>query len=705
MRTRLMCLIAVAGILVAGALLPQTADARPLTVQDYYRLITVQAPAMSPDGRWVAFIRTAIAEAENRRQSEVWIVPADGSAAARRVSDPALNATGPRWSPDGRLLAFSGRRRGTVPQDEGGGSIWFIRADRLDEPAFHIGGVEGAPIFSPDNKWIAFTKPVAKPRPPQYANDDERLINERFKGRAYEWLGYRFDQRGYLPDPRDANATPADELFVVAREGGDARQLTHLNVNVNGATWRQDSGAIAFVANEFQRDEYTYGRADLWTVALDGRTTRVTNDGYDHSSPAWSPDGRRVAARRQLGLSAVIAAKQDHGAPTDVVAFAIDGSSPPRMTNLTADWDLLPGAPGWSPDGQSVYFSAGIGGNEHLVRVPSTGGAVEQVTTGERQLAGFSPSARWETMAYVGGDSTHPDELFTSAIDGRNERKLTTFNDAFVKDVEPAPADRILYHSKDGTPIEGWVLKPRGYDPARAWPLILVMHGGPHGAYGNDFSFEHQLFAANGYLVVYTNPRGSTNYGEKFLWATWGGWGNLDFEDVMAGVDYAKTKYTVDEKRLGVTGYSYGGFLTNWVIGHTTRFVAAISGAGISNWISDYGTADIPRTKESEFFGPPWDPRAKEILRKQSPIEYVASVKTPTLFLDGESDARVPIAEAEQMYTALRKLRVPARMVRYPDSYHGGWSPWNTVHRYHEELQWWRRYLDTAKTTSSAVQD
>jgi dipeptidyl aminopeptidase/acylaminoacyl peptidase len=228
------------------------------------------------------------------------------------------------------------------------------------------------------------------------------------------------------------------------------------------------------------------------------------------------------------------------------------------------------------------------------------------------------------------------------------------------------------------------------------------MHGGPHGAYGNDFSFEHQLFAANGYLVVYTNPRGSTNYGERFLWATWGGWGNLDFEDVMAGVDYAKTKYSVDEKRLGVTGYSYGGFLTNWVIGHTTRFVAAISGAGISNWISDYGTADIPRTKESEFFGPPWDPRAKEILRKQSPIEYVASVKTPTLFLDGESDARVPIAEAEQMYTALRKLRVPARMVRYPDSYHGGWSPWNTVHRYHEELQWWRRYLDTAKTTSSA---
>jgi dipeptidyl aminopeptidase/acylaminoacyl peptidase len=305
-------------------------------------------------------------------------------------------------------------------------------------------------------------------------------------------------------------------------------------------------------------------------------------------------------------------------------------------------------------------------------------------------------------IAYVGTDSARPEELFVSAIDGKNEKRLTSFNDAFVKDAEPIAADRIQYKSKDGTPIEVWVLKQRGYDPARTWPLILAMHGGPHGAYGNDFSFEHQLFAANGYLVVYTNPRGSTNYGEKFLWATWGGWGNLDFEDVMGGVEYAKAHYRVDEKRMGITGYSYGGFLTNWVIGHTPQFAAAISGAGIANWISDYGTSDIPRTKESEFLGPPWDPKAHEILRKQSPIEYVANVRTPTLFVDGESDVRVPIAEAEQMYTALRKQHVPARMVRYPDSYHGGWSPWNTVHRYNEELKWWRRWLEAAKSTSSA---
>jgi dipeptidyl aminopeptidase/acylaminoacyl peptidase len=445
-----------------------------------------------------------------------------------------------------------------------------------------------------------------------------------------------------------------------------------MTVNVNGPAWRPDSAALAFTANEFQRDEYTYARADLWTVSLDGKTTRLTNDGYDHNSPAWSTDGRTIAVRRELGLSAVIAAKQTHGAPTDIVTIAASGGTP---VNITADWDLLPSAPSWSPDGRYVYFGGGIGGSDHLFRASASTSRVEQITTGERHLAGFSPSSRWDSMAYLGGDSAHPEEVFVSSSDGRAEKKLTMFNDAFVKEIEAVTADHILFPSKDGTQIEGWVLKPRGYDPSRAWPLILTMHGGPHGAYGNDFSFEHQLFAANGYLVVYTNPRGSTNYGEKFLWATWGGWGNLDFEDVMAGVDYAKSKYTVDEKRMGVTGYSYGGFLTNWVIGHTSRFAAAISGAGISNWISDYGTSDIPRTKESEFMGPPWDPNAHEILRKQSPIEYVANVKTPTLFVDGESDARVPIEEAEQMYVALRKLRVPARMVRYPDTYHGGWSP------------------------------
>ena len=237
-RSRLQTLAVFAAIL-AWALLPAPLSARQLTLEDYYRIVTVQSPVMSPDGRWVAFIRTTINEAENRRQGELWIVPADGSAPARRLSDPALNASGPRWSLDGQLLAFTGRRRG-APADEEGGSIWFLRADRLDEPAAHIRGVEGTPVFSPDNKWIAFTKRIAKPKAPQYATDAERVIGERFKGKAYEWIGYRFDQRGYLPDPRDPEATPPEELFVVAREGGEPQVEAALRELLEAAGLRSD---------------------------------------------------------------------------------------------------------------------------------------------------------------------------------------------------------------------------------------------------------------------------------------------------------------------------------------------------------------------------------------------------------------------------------------------------------------------------------
>ncbi len=264
-----------------------------------------------------------------------------------------------------------------------------------------------------------------------------------------------------------------------------------------------------------------------------------------------------------------------------------------------------------------------------------------------------------------------------------------------------AAARSIRYPSQDGTEIEGFVLLPDGYDAAKGpYPLILAIHGGPHGAYGYDFDFELQLFAQQGYVVVFTNPRGSTGYGESFLWATWGGgWGNLDSEDVLAAVDFVRSHYAIDSKRMGVTGYSYGGFLTNWIVTHDPRFAAAITGAGISNWMSDYGTADIPRTKESEFFGPPWEDESGSLLQRQSPIQYVQNVRTPVLFVHGESDLRVPIEQGEQMYTALRKRRVPATFIRYPGSYHGGWTAWNMVHRYFHELSWWSKYLRASETS------
>jgi dipeptidyl aminopeptidase/acylaminoacyl peptidase len=678
-------------------------ERRALELRDYYRLETAGSPAISPDGKRVAFVRTRVVESENRRHSEIWLAPTDASSRPVRLTSPAFSSTAPRFSPDGALLAFSSQRKLPGPPSAEGAdetSIWFLRMDQPAGEAFRIEGVGGTPVFSPDNRWIAFTKktPPGPPAKPEHASEFDKLVHERFKGRIYDWLRYRFDGRGYLPDPRDAAASPPEELYLVAREGGTPRQLTRLGVSVERAAWRPDSSALVITANAHQRDEYTYERADLWLVPLEGEIRRLTDDGHHHEAPVFSPDGRSLVFRRELGLSKVIESKQGRGAASDLYVMSVEGGAP---RNLTQHWDLLPGEPTFAPDGRSVHFSAGVGGDSHLFRVSLEGGRVEQVTRGARRLGGFSFSADGSRIAYTGSDPTHPTEVFTAASSGGGESRLSGLSDALLREVELRPAERLLYKSPDGTPVEGWVMLPRGYDAQRRYPLVLSIHGGPHGAYGTDFSFPFQLLAARGYVVLYTNPRGSTGYGEDFLWATWGGWGLRDTEDVLAGVDAALKKYSIDEKRLGVGGYSYGGFLTNWIIGHTTRFAAAVAGAGVSNWVSDYGTADIPRTKESEFYGPPWEPRSQELLIKQSPVHYAGAVRTPTLFVHGESDLRVPIEQAEQMYVALRKRRVPARFVRYPDTYHGNWTPWNTVHRYQQELRWWDEHLAPGSTATA----
>jgi dipeptidyl aminopeptidase/acylaminoacyl peptidase len=681
------------------------AAGRPIQLTDYYKVETAGTSAISPDGRWVVFVRNTIVEAENGHHTELWIAPSDGSASGVRLTTPAFSASAPKWSLDGKLLAFQSVRRApgeseaapAAPEGRGGrggrgaggdGNVWFLHMDRPGGEAFQIPGVGGTPIFSPDNKWIAFLKRTPPPRSPREATPLERTLEQRFKGRTYDWMNIRADGRGYLTDPRDPAATPPTEIYLVARDGGTARQLTQLGVDARDLSWRPDSGALAMVADTHQRDEYSYERADLWTVDLQGQVKRLTDDGLEYDSPAWSPDGKSLAFRRRQSLSDVIAKKQKHGAAVDIYRMPSAGG---EMTNLTAEWDLIPDAPSFSPDGKYIYFAAAEGGDTHMHRIPAAGGKVEQLTHGDRNVGGFSFSAAYDRMAYTAAQVTHPAEAFAANVDGSGEKRLSAFNDAWMTDVETAAAERIHFPSKDGTQVEGWMVLPRG---GRApYPMVLAIHGGPHGAYGSGWDFEFQWLAANGFAVLYTNPRGSTGYGEKFLWATWGGWGKLDFEDIMGGVDYALAHYSLDPKRLAVTGYSYGGFMTNWTITQTTRFAAAMTGAGISNWLSDYGTADIPRTKESEFFGSPWQSESNALMRSLSPITFAANAKTPTLFVHGEADLRVPIEEDEQMYTALRKQHVPAKFIRYPGNYHGGWPVWDMVHRYYQEVQWFKEFL------------
>ena len=683
------------GLIIVSALLSLTAlsaqtTTRGLELQDYYRLKSVGSPAISPDGSSVAYVVSSILEDENRSHSEIWLSPRGGSGEPRRLTTPGLESSNPRWSPDGSLLAFSSNR----PGGNGESNTWFIRMDGSAGEAYQISGLGGSPAMDPTNEWFAFTK--STPPPPQveptYESEFERKTVERFDGRIYHWMNYRFDRRGYLPDPSDPNATPPRELYVIQRDGGESTQLTELGVNVSGAAWRHDGGALAFTADEHQRDEHSYERADVWTVTVDGQLTRLTNDEFNYSSPAWSPDGTSLVVRGGEGLDVIIREGRDRGAPSDLFLIDADGNGTP--VNLTTEWGLMAGAPTWSPDGRFIYFNASTSGTSHLFRVPVNGGSVEQITTGSRMLSSFSFSADFRQMAYRVVEPTLPGDIFTSTLNGQDEIRLTEINGALLAELELAAPNRISYASADGTEIEGWVLTPRSYAATRGnYPMVLTIHGGPHGAYGYSYSFEHQLLAANGYVVLYTNPRASTGYGEEFRWGTLGGWGFNDFEDIMAGVDYTLENFAVDSERMGVTGYSYGGYMTNWVITHTDRFEAAVAGASISNWVSDYGTADIPRTKESEFFGPPWEERSRELLMRSSPIIYAGNVTTPTMFVHGEYDHRVPIEEAEQMYTALKKRKVPAKFVRYPESYHGGWTPWRYVHRMYVQMDWWEEYL------------
>jgi dipeptidyl aminopeptidase/acylaminoacyl peptidase len=663
----------------------------PLKAEDYYRLESADDPAISPDGRFVVFTRHFIDEEANRRRSELWIASTDSNDPPRRLTLASFDASSPRFSPDGRLLAFRSSR------DSGRSSIWLLRTDGFGE-AIPL-DIDELPFFSPDGRLLAFTRKTPPESKPAEPSQRERKIESRFQGTIYDWVQFRFDRQGYLPDPTDPHRTPPRELYLAPIEGvlaGKAlepRRVTSLGFDVTEVAWRPDSRALVVVADSSQRDEYVYERADLWLVDLDlDEVTRLTDDGFDHSGPSFSPNGRNIAFRREKGLSLLIAEKAKRGAPVDL--FVMDLASG-AMKNVTERWDLRPEPASFSADGARLLFGGEISGTRHLFHVPASGGGeVAQLTRGERQLTQFRFTRDGDGMAYAAESGAAPRDVFFARSDGSGERRLSSFGKDSVAAFSLADPEVIHYRSKDGTEVEGFVLAPPGYSREERYPLILAIHGGPHGAFGLDFDFQLQLWASAGHVVVFTNPRGSTGYGEDFLWATWGGgWGNLDSEDVLAGVDHVLSRYSIDEKRMGVTGYSYGGFLTNWIVTRSSRFAAAVSGAGISNWVSDYGTADIPRTKESEFYGPPWEDESGALLSRQSPIHYVQNVTTPVLFVHGESDLRVPIEQGEQMYTALKKRRVPARFIRYPDSYHGGWTPWNTVHRYHHELEWWDSYL------------
>ena len=689
---------------VPGVSLTQSSPGRALKIEDYYRVRNVGSPTISPNGRWVAFTVTTRVEDEkdaNRSASEGWYVSIDASAPASRIEPNGGNVTNVRWLDDNRLQFTRERQQWTFdPANPSASAVKVDAPERSEGGGRGRGAGEGT--LSPDGRWRAElrNKPQEK-REPQYASDFEKRHQERFAGAIFDWKDFQRDGQPFpSPDPR---ARPAVQIALTPVTGGEARALLDDDLRPASLAWHPEGQVLAFVADPEWREELQYDDPDLWTVTVEGKVTRLTNDGYVHSDPQFSPDGRYLSYTRAFGTDMIIQQKLHHGGPRDLYIRPVAGGDP---INLTAKWDLEPGSARWSPDSAFIYFTAAIGGENHLFRTSVPTGVVEQVTKGPRRLNGLSIDRSFTKIVYTVGVHHEPADVYSARIDGSNERRLTQIHAEIGREILFSKAERLTWASHDGTKIEGWLLYPFGYDAAKGpYPMIVTSHGGPHSATGYSFDFKDQYFAANGYFVFDTNFRSSTGYGDAFKWATWGAWGAKDGQDVVSGIDHVLKRYPVDAKRIGHMGHSYGGFMTNWLITqYPDRFAAAVSGAGISNWISDYGTADIYRTKETEFFGPPWDPKAREIMIRQSPLTHAARVKTPTLFVHGEVDQRVPYEEGEQMYFALKRRGVPAKMIMYKGQPHGIGGNWNNVHRMINELAWWDQYLkpSASPTTSSS---
>jgi dipeptidyl aminopeptidase/acylaminoacyl peptidase len=705
--------LVVLSFLLVGSLSAQAPKGRALTIEDYYKIKSIGDAQISPNSKWVAYTLSTKVEEDNTTAIETYVIGTDGAGQPRKITHEGANVANPRWTDEG-MLQYSLSARvpssifigGAEPRAPQGGAapraMWKIAIDSPD--AAPVQAPAATPgVVSADGKWIA----QAKDRPravqaPTYASDFEKRHADRFKGRSFDWMRFQQDGQEYpTPDPR---LRPAAEIAITPVAGGPANQVTKLGMRPSSLAWNANATMIAFTADENWNNEQTYEHPDIYTVTTDGKVNRLTTDGYVWGSLAYSPDGQFLLAERTFGTGMIIEQKLGHGGSDDLLLWPAAGGSP---VNLTEKWDLEPNAPRWSPDSRFVYFTAEKGGTVHLFRVaPRAGATVEQVTEGERRVNNVTFDKAMTRIAYTVGTYDSPSEVWTANIDGSGERQLTNAFADIRAEIGITKTTRLKWKSNDGTEIEGWLTEPYGFDRAKGpYPMVVMNHGGPHSAVGYGFNFKQQYLAAHGYFVFDTNFRSSTGYGDAFKWATWGAWGSKDGQDVVSGVDHVIKNYPVDAKRVATMGHSYGGFMTNWLISnYPDRFAAAASGAGIVNWLSDYGTADIYRTKETEFFGTPWEESAIRRMIAQSPLTHAGQIKTPTLFINGEMDQRVPYEEAEQLFFAIRRQGVPAKMIQYAGQPHGISGHWNNVHRMLNELQWIETYTKKGAPVRTSAQ-
>jgi dipeptidyl aminopeptidase/acylaminoacyl peptidase len=626
------------------------------------RLARVSSPRISPDGLTVAYL-VAVVKMEKddpgKSVTNLWVVPAAGpSTAARQFTRGDKSVSNIAWSPDGKILAFT-----MVGEDEKSGpQVWFMYADGGEpwQVTKHKSGVQGFE-FSPDGKTLLL---VATAAPDENAEKRDKLKDDA------------------VVVDHDFKIT---QLWTWNIATGNEMQLTKDEHPVSDPHWSPDGTHIAFTTNPTPLlDDISLQTVWLFDVASGQKRKLVDTADYTHTA-RWSPDGKWIAFLSDRGLLS----------QTNLSVVSVDGGAPRK---LTASFQLNAGTPVWSPDGKAIYFSTDSRESGDIFAADVTAGTVRQVIDKPAVIGLDEISANGETAVGTWTDSTHPAEVFRSDLTFSSITPITNQN-AWLADYALGDTEVIRWKSsKDGMEIDGIVTKPVDFDPSQKYPFLLNPHGGPTGSSLLSFNPQEQIMAANGYLVLEPNFRGSSGRGEKFAMANQNDWGGGDYRDDMSGVQAVVDKGWADPNRMGAFGWSYGGFMTFWIDTQTDRFKAISPGAGLPDLYSMYSQTDIHRYLTMFFaMKSPWD-NFQEYW-DHSPMKYVENVKTPTMILHGQADTRVPIPQAEEFYRALVERHVPVEFVTYPRENHGFVEPRHIQDRYQRYLVFFGKYLENPPVT------
>ena len=650
---------------------------RAITIDDFFQIRDVSQPEISPDGQWIAYaVRTRMLK-EDKNEQRLWMVSTQGGDPLPLTAE-GVTSSHPRWSPDGKYISFLSAR------DGGKNQVWLLdrrggEAVRLTEAAQGVDDFE----WSPESKRLALILRDPKPEDLEAAKNKEKPAPatppkpKTPPPFVIDRLQFKRDTVGYLDRRRS-------HLYVFDIAARTTTQITSGDFDDGEPAWSPDSKSLAFSSNRTADADANY-KAHIWVAAADNtdkgaHLTQVTPDPGPDSAPVWSPDGKWIAYVTEL---------DPHLFYYNTRHLAVVPSTGGQANVLTRAFDRSIHRPRFSNDGKHIYFTAEDDGTQNLCRIAAAGGEIARPIGGHLVVGNYSLGKDGSVAAQI-TTIDRPDEIFYLPNGAKDPARLTKTNDALFAQVRLAQADYVHFKSKDGTAVAGYLYKPLDYTPGKRVPTLLNPHGGPVGQYSDSFYHLAQLYAANGYAVLLPNPRGSSGYGQKFCAAIYADWGNKDYQDDVAMVDYAVARGIADPDKLGVGGWSYGGISTDFIIAQTNRFKAAISGAGVALVASFYGHDHYQRDYDIEL-GHPWENKA--VWDRISPFYRVASITTPTLFMGGDIDWNVPILGSEQMYQAMKTLGRTTELVVYPGEYHGFTVPSHLKDRMERFLAWYNHYV------------